>query len=148
MTTGTQYDGVVAPLADFYVTSPMNIGIPNLCYGTAVFLSFHVATKKAALASDKNCQGMFAVVLRDMRGWQQMGSWLCIAGPLPILSQASAGSAIRSLLESYLLERWEWMDRYSVDRVLNYPRSHTHEGPEIHDRGIHDALHRELLNAM
>jgi hypothetical protein len=100
------------------------------------------------LASDKNCQGMFAVVLRDMRGWQQMGSWLCIAGPLPILSQASAGSAIRSLLESYLLERWEWMDRYSVDRVLNYPRSHTHEGPEIHDRGIHDALHRELLNAM
>src|SRR5262245_25178200 len=28
------------------------------------------------LASDKNCQGMFAVVLRDMRGWQQMGSRL------------------------------------------------------------------------
>src|SRR5262245_44320843 len=30
------------------------------------------------LASDQNCQGMFAVVLRDMGGWQQMGSWLAL----------------------------------------------------------------------
>ena len=31
------------------------------------------------------------------------------------------------------------MDRYGVDRVFGYPRSHANEGPEIHDRGIHDA---------
>src|SRR5215831_19466659 len=40
------------------------------------------------------------------------------------------------------------MDRYSVDRVLSYSRSHAYERSEVHDRGIHDALHRELLNAM
>jgi len=26
------------------------------------------------LASDRHCQGIFAVILRDMRGWQQLGS--------------------------------------------------------------------------
>ena len=40
------------------------------------------------------------------------------------------------------------MDRYGVDRVLGDPRSHADERPEVHDRGIHDALHREVLNAM
>src|SRR5438132_12138770 len=62
--------------------------------------------------------------------------------------QACTGSAMRRLLEPYLLQRWERMHRQGVDRVLGYPRSHAYKRPKVHDRGIHDALHRELLNAM
>src|SRR2546428_5721080 len=68
--------------------------------------------------------------------------------PLLLEGQAHTCSAVRRLLQPYLLQRWERMDRQGVDRVLGYPWSHAHERPEVHDRGIHNALHRELLNTV
>src|SRR4029434_5424351 len=77
--------------------------------------------------------------LIGLRTWTaQFGPWAPLA----------TGSAVCRSLESYLLQRWERMHWQGVDRVLGDPRSHAHERPEIHDWGIHDTLHRELLNAM
>src|SRR5262245_37293918 len=55
------------------------------------------------LASDKNCQGMFAVVLRDMQGWQQMGSWLALRASSPYsvkLTQAAPCAVYLSRISS------------------------------------------------
>ena len=86
---------------------------------------------------------------RDRRAQQhsQRALWLARVVTLLVLV---VGLVLRiyCLLEPYLLQRWEWMDRQGVDRVLGDPRSHAYKRPEVHDWGIHGALHGELLNAM
>ena len=52
------------------------------------------------------------------------------------------------LLQSYLLQRREWVHLQRVDGVLCHPRPYAHEGTKVHDWGIHHTLHREFLDTI
>src|SRR6266850_2674428 len=72
-------------------------------------------------------------------------------GPRQALgSAARPGGAGAPLLrlEAHLLVARKWYQMHRVEHVLDHPRSNTSERTVVHDRREHDAVDRDLLDAM